>query len=83
MLKPLENEYFKPRMLLLQNWIIWRMMEAMQERSKFMEIFKVTLNTVFKSANVHPFPLPEELFHQGFKFSKIDYTLNLKMTTKI
>ena len=36
--------------------------------------FKVTLNPVFKS-DIHPFPLPEELFHklnQGCKFSKID-----------
>ena len=36
--------------------------------------FKVTLNPMLKS-DVHPFPLPEELFHklnQGYKFSKID-----------
>ena len=36
--------------------------------------FKVTLNPMLKS-DVHPFPLPEELFHklnQGCKFSKID-----------
>ena len=36
--------------------------------------FKVTLNPVLKS-DIHPFPLPEELFHklnQGYKFSKID-----------
>ena len=36
--------------------------------------FKVTINPVLKS-DIHPFPLPEELFHklnQGFKFSKID-----------
>ena len=35
---------------------------------------KVTLNRMLKS-DVHPFPLPEELFHklnQGCKFSKID-----------
>ena len=36
--------------------------------------FKITLNPVLKP-DIHPFPLPEELFHklnQGCKFSKID-----------
>ena len=36
--------------------------------------FKITLNPMLKS-DVHPFPLPEELFHklnQGYKFSKTD-----------
>ena len=36
--------------------------------------FNVSLNPVLKS-DVHPFPLPEELFYklnQGYKFSKID-----------
>ena len=32
-------------------------------KSEFVEILKVTINPVLKS-DIHPFPLPEELFHK-------------------